>query len=102
MFTFIIFKKKHVDKSCTFSSTDNFSILKQLDDPFFNFMNRMVNVSYISSQSALNRIRDHSDKVKEIGGQVEDFIESLPTFPIPVVDDLSHLRVLKPNRNIVL
>ncbi|XP_018568180.1 uncharacterized protein LOC108908588 [Anoplophora glabripennis] len=76
------------------SPPKNFSIFNQVDDPFFSFMSKMANFGYLSSQVAISRMKDHSQKIKDIGGQVEGFIENLPTFPIPILDNMSHTRVL--------
>ncbi|KAJ8939717.1 hypothetical protein NQ314_011003 [Rhamnusium bicolor] len=73
------------------TSNNGFSLFKQVDEPIFNFINKLVNTSYLSSRMALRRVKNQSEKRREIENQIEDFLENLPSFPIPILDDIPHL-----------
>ncbi|XP_057658300.1 uncharacterized protein LOC130895147 [Diorhabda carinulata] len=64
------------------------AFLRPADDAIFNFINKLVNTSYLSSKMMVNRVKAQSEVRKEIEDQVEEFLENLPSAPIPIVDDL--------------
>ncbi|CAH1111727.1 unnamed protein product [Psylliodes chrysocephalus] len=70
-------------------SNNGFSVFRPADDALFNFINKLVNTSYLSSKMVLNRVRTQSEVRKQIEDQVEEFLESLPNVPIPILDDLT-------------
>ncbi|KAJ8917402.1 hypothetical protein NQ315_002426 [Exocentrus adspersus] len=76
------------------SSGDTLSIFKLEDDHLLGFLDKVANVSYATSQVALNRMKEHTANIRQIRGQVENFLEKLPTFPIPILDDMSRVRLL--------
>ncbi|KAG5878091.1 hypothetical protein JTB14_017843 [Gonioctena quinquepunctata] len=70
------------------SSHNGFSVFRPADDAIFNFVNKIVNTTYLSSKMALNRVRAQSETRRQIEDEIENFLERLPSIPIPLLDDL--------------
>ncbi|CAG9861750.1 unnamed protein product [Phyllotreta striolata] len=75
-----------VRKQNTNTKNNGFSVFRPADDALFNFINKLVNTSYLSSKMLLNRARTQSEIRRQIEDQVEEFLENLPTIPIPILD----------------
>lgn len=63
-------------------------MLKPANDALFGFVDKLINTGYLSSKLALNRVRSQSQATKKIEDQIEQLLESLPSFHVPVWDDL--------------
>ncbi|XP_023016474.2 uncharacterized protein [Leptinotarsa decemlineata] len=77
------------------SPNNGFSIFRPADDAVFNFINKIVNTTYLSSKMALNRMKAQSETRKKIEDEIENFLEKLPVVPIPLLDDLQPVRSSK-------
>uniref|UniRef100_A0A6P7F8X7 Uncharacterized protein LOC114327747 n=1 Tax=Diabrotica virgifera virgifera TaxID=50390 RepID=A0A6P7F8X7_DIAVI len=68
------------------SHNNGFSFLRPADDALLNFINKLVNTSYLSSKMILNKVQAQNELRQEIEDQVEEFLESLPKIKIPILD----------------
>ncbi|KAJ8949203.1 hypothetical protein NQ318_021696 [Aromia moschata] len=69
-----------------------FSIFRKVEDPVFNFINKLLNTGYDSTKMAVSRAKIRSEKLRELEDEVENVFEKLPKLPIKVIENMTSSR----------